>query len=327
MIDIIACFLLIIAFLLLPVVISMVIETMRKPPGIPTSLYWSDEIPIQYTMVDGMRIRYIKTGQGPNLVLLHTLRTQLDIFQKVIPELSRHFTVYAFDYPGHGFSDIPETEYTPDFFVNCVSNFLEVMEIDNATLAGISIGGSIPLLIAANQNTRVKNIISINPYDYGNGKGVERGNFIACLIFTLARIPVLGETVMRFRNRIVETKIMQGGVSSPESLTKDFLQQLWDSGIRKGHYRGFINLIRNAGKWEKVRSRYANIKIPVLLVYGDQDWSRESERQRNIHEIPGARVEFVENGGHFLSLDQPDAVIKLIKQNANAWIEEGKNLA
>jgi hypothetical protein len=35
------------------------------------------------------------------LVLLHTLRTQLDLFEKVVPELSKHSTVYAVDYPGH----------------------------------------------------------------------------------------------------------------------------------------------------------------------------------------------------------------------------------
>ena len=309
--------LLVIAIVVLPVLVSLVFEALRKQPEIPASLYWSDDIPIQYTKVDGIKIRYVKTGHGPNLLLLHTLRTQLDIFEKVIPELSRNFTVYAPDYPGHGFSDIPDTDYTPDFFVTFVERFLEIMNLEKVTLAGISIGGSIPLLIAAKKNTRIKNIISINPYDYGNGRGVERGNFIARLIFTLARIPVLGETVMRFRNSIIEGKIMQGGVSNPGSLTKDFLQQVWASGTRKGHYRGFINLIRNSDKWEKARSRYTGINIPVLLVYGDKDWSRENERERNIKDIPAARVEFVENGGHFLSLDQPDVFIQLIRKFVN----------
>jgi hypothetical protein len=37
-------------------------------------------VPIQYADIGGTKVRYIKTGAGPNLVLLHTLRTQLDIF-------------------------------------------------------------------------------------------------------------------------------------------------------------------------------------------------------------------------------------------------------
>src|ERR1700712_4510160 len=39
-------------------------------------------------------------GDGPNLVLIHTVRTQLDLFQFVVPLLAKHFTVYALDLPG-----------------------------------------------------------------------------------------------------------------------------------------------------------------------------------------------------------------------------------
>jgi Predicted hydrolases or acyltransferases (alpha/beta hydrolase superfamily) len=312
------CLTLLIAIIVLPIALSMILEALRREPQIPESLYWSKDIPICYITIDGMRIRYIQAGKGPNLVLLHTLRTQLDIFQKVVPELIRDYTVYAPDYPGHGFSDIPKTEYTPELFVKTIEGFLEELDIKNTTLAGVSIGGSIPLLIATKHNPRVKNIISINPYDYGKGRGIERGNFIARLIITLARIPVLGETVMRFRNTMVEKIIMEGGVARPDALPKEFLQQVWDSGVRKGHYRGFINLIRNAAKWEQARHVYAQINIPVVLVYGDKDWSRENERNRTLEEIRGAKLEIVKNGGHFLSLDQPGEVIRLIKQYATA---------
>ena len=48
----------------------------------------------------GERLRFVKTGSGPDLVLMHTVRTQLDLFQFVIPRLAKHFTVYAFDLPG-----------------------------------------------------------------------------------------------------------------------------------------------------------------------------------------------------------------------------------
>jgi len=309
-------FLVLIAFIFAPVALSFLMEAARKPPQTPESLYWSKEIPIQYLTIDGMRLRYIKAGQGPALVLLHTLRTQLDIFQKIIPQLTGEFTVYAVDYPGHGFSDIPKADYKPELFISTIEKFLQELNIENATLAGVSIGGSISLLIAARHNKRIKNVISINPYDYGNGMGIERGNFVAWLIFTLSRIPVVGETVMRFRNTMVEKIIFQGGVAFPDALPEEYLQQVWDSGVRKGHYRAFINLIRNAHLWESASRDYAQIRIPVLLVYGDKDWSHEDERQRTLNAVPGAKMEIVKNGGHFLSLDQPDAVIQLIKQYA-----------
>ena len=309
--------LIILAFFIAPVFISMVMEALRKTPKTPEKLYWDNSIDINYVQLKDYELRYIKTGSGPNLLLLHTLRTQLDIFEKVIPELSKTFTVYALDYPGHGFSSIPNTQFEPDLFVHSVEQFMDALDITDATLAGISIGGSIPLLIAAKNNTRVKNVVTINPYDYFKGRGVTRANFVALLIFTLARFPVLGETVMRFRNPMVEKIILQGGVYEPKALTTGFLQQTWASGVRKGHYRALINLIRNADKWEEVRHVYGKITIPVTLVYGEHDWSTENEREQNTRDIPNASVEIIKDGGHFLSLDQPDQVIRVIKNSAN----------
>ena len=179
---------------------GLIAEALRIAPKTPEQLYWAPEIPIRYVDIDGNRIRYIKTGSGPNLVLLHTLRTQLDIFEKLVPLLEKSFTVYALDYPGHGFSDIPQTDYRPELFVKTVEGFLDKLDLSEVTLAGISIGGVIPLIIAAKKNKRVKKVIAINPYDYGRGSGLSRANAVAGLIFTLARVPVLGEMVMRLRN-------------------------------------------------------------------------------------------------------------------------------
>ena len=100
--------LLIVGSLILLVVLSFGVEALRRRPTAPTTLYWDPKIPIQTTVISGNTIRYIKAGKGPTLVLLHTLRTQLDIFEKLVPLLSKSFTVYALDYPGHGFSDIPD---------------------------------------------------------------------------------------------------------------------------------------------------------------------------------------------------------------------------
>ncbi len=303
----------IIAATIVPVLLSLLVEALRSRPQEPATLYWGPGIAIHYLTLDGVRIRYIKTGQGPNVVLLHTLRTQLDIFEKVIPELARTTTVYALDYPGHGFSDIPKADYVPDLFVAAVEKFMDQLDIKDATLAGISIGGSIPLLIAAKHNPRLKNVVSINPYDYGKGLGVTRGNIVAFVIVQLSRIPILGETFMRLRQPFIEKLILQGGVSRSDALTPGFLQQVWDSGVRKGHYQGFINLIRNAASWESARAVYGKIKLPVLLVYGAQDWSNESERKQTLAEVPGAKLETIKDGGHFLSLDQPGEVIRVIR--------------
>ena len=268
--------LLIIGSLIFFIVLSFAVEALRRRPTAPTTLYWAPKIPIQTTVLGGNTIRYIKNGKGPPLVLLHTLRTQLDIFEKLVPLLSKSFTVYALDYPGHGFSDIPKTDYGPELFVKTIEGFLDELW--------------------------------------------------AWLTFTLAKVPVLGETVMRLRNQLIEQRILQGGVANPEAITPGFGAQVRASGLRRNHYRAFLNLLRHAHIWDEARQRYREINLPVLVIYGDRDWSRQEERRRTVEAIPGAKVETVANGGHFLSLDQPERLAQLIKSFIGAEASQATKL-
>jgi pimeloyl-ACP methyl ester carboxylesterase len=303
---------LIVVLVIGPVLVSYVVEALRPKPTVPAKLSWEPDISIDYVDVNGIKLRYVTVGEGKPLVLLHTLRTQLDIFQKIIPELSKHFQVYAFDYPGHGWSDITGETLKPEVFYGAASGFLDALDINDAVVAGISIGGTIPLVMAARHNPRIKKVVSINPYDYGSGGGIQRSSFIANLIFTLAKIPVLGDTVMRMRNRMVEDQIFKGGVYNPEDFPPSFLDELYTGGCRPGHYKSFLSLIRNSGLWDEARGEYKNINVPVLLIYGDDDWSNPEEREANQRDIPGVKYEIIKNAGHFLSLDAPNELSRLI---------------
>ena len=295
-----------------PVVVSYVVEAMRSAPATPSRLGWAPEVPIKYVKVDGINLRFLDIGQGPPLVLLHTLRTQLDMFQKVIPELSQHFHVYALDYPGHGFSDIPAVEYTPEFFTDVVAGFLEQMDIKDAVVAGESIGGSIPLRLAAQGNLRVKQVIAINAYDYDAGRGAMRSSPVAKLLFSLNNIPILGSTFWRLRQYPIFKNIMEGGVVHKDSWPPTLLREMNEVGNRPYHYQAFMSLVHHWAGWEDARANYEKIAIPVLLVYGEGDWSRPDEREANRRAIPGAEMAIVKDAGHFLSLDAPEAVIQNI---------------
>ena len=126
---------------------SFIVEALRRPPEAPKRLSWAPDIAINYLTVNGNRFRYVRTGQGPIVVLLHTLRTQLDLFEKVVPGLAKHFTVYALDYPGHGYSDIPQARYDAEFFARSVEGFLDVLDLREVTLCGVSIGATIALIM------------------------------------------------------------------------------------------------------------------------------------------------------------------------------------
>jgi pimeloyl-ACP methyl ester carboxylesterase len=80
---------------------------MESRPNSDYTRTWSPPGEIEYAkLADGTRLRYVKAGSGPALILLHTVRTQLDHFQLVIPKLVHAFRVFAIDMPGMGWSDI-----------------------------------------------------------------------------------------------------------------------------------------------------------------------------------------------------------------------------
>ena len=311
--DILLILVIIVLFAIAPVFVSYIVAAFKSEPTTPQTLALLPDISVNYTIVDGVNIRYITIGSGPNLVLLHTFRSQLDIYYKIIPELSKSFTVYAFDYPGHGYSDIPEVDYTPQFFAEKVEGFLNDRDLQNITLAGVSIGATLSLMLAAKRNSRIDRVIAINPCDYV-GAGIERGNAIAKLFITMCKLPVLGGTFMRLNNRLAERKVIEGTVSNSDAISNEFAEELYLSGTRKGYYQAFLNLIHHADMWDEVKSSYKNIEIPVLLAYGDNDWAHKEERNQTQSLIPNVQTESVPQGGHWLMLDYPDNVIDLIRK-------------
>src|SRR5438034_4383114 len=118
---------------------------MRTKSG-PNSDYtrtWSPSGEIEYAkLADGTRLRYLKVGSGQTmLILLHTVRTQLDKFQLVIPRIAHAFTIYAIDMPGMGWSDIVRgASYTEPVLRRAIVEFVRTLDIRHATLAGASMG-------------------------------------------------------------------------------------------------------------------------------------------------------------------------------------------
>jgi len=159
-------------------------------------------------------------------------------------------SIYALDYPGHGYSDIPAAKYDAAFFSDAIEGFLDGLDLRDDTLAGVSIGGSISLILAARNNPRVSRVVAINPYDYAKGRGMARSSFLARLVVGLSDIPVLGETVMRLRAFFVMKSVLEGGVSEPRHIPQELIKEVYLVGNRRGHYRAFISLLRNVETWE-----------------------------------------------------------------------------
>jgi pimeloyl-ACP methyl ester carboxylesterase len=265
----------------------------------------------------GAELRYLRTGTGRPLVLLHTLRTQLDYFHRLIERLdTTRVEVVAVDLPGHGRSSAPRVDYTADYFTDAIEQLLEACELREAIVVGESIGGTIALMLAARGNPRVARVIAVNPYDYGRWGGIRRSSLVANVSFTAMLWPAIGVMVARSRSRWVLRRVMEGGLYDRHALPATLIEEMQRCGSLPGHAHAFRSLNQQWRSWIAARAKYPTITLPVTLVYGSDDWSHPDERQANAHALAGARTVSLERCGHFASLEKPERVAQLIAEVA-----------
>ncbi|MDT5348242.1 MAG: hypothetical protein QOH91_1529, partial [Mycobacterium sp.] len=158
---------------------------------------------------DGSRLRYYTAGTGSPLVLMHTVRTQLDYFQLVIPLLWEHYTVYALDLPGMGWSDIVAgARYEEAQLRSAVVEFVSELDLHGVTLAGESLGAALALSASIDLKDRVSRVVAFNSYDYPSG--LERGNWLARFIITSVRLPGLGPVFASREPRPIMRAVLHG---------------------------------------------------------------------------------------------------------------------
>src|SRR5262249_29463821 len=264
------------------------------------------------TLSSGTRLRYLKVGAGPSLLLLHTVRTQLDYFQRLIPKLTSHFTVYAVDLPGLGWSDIsPAASYEEPSVRTAVVEFVEKLDLKDFTLAGESIGATLSLT-ASTQLSQVRNIVALNTYDYP--KGVERANLIASIAVKAMRIAVLGLLPSKLENALILRGVMRGGFFDPGKFPEDFLAEQLRSGRRASFAHVECGYFRALPSYIAARRLYPRVNVPVTLIYGDHDWSKPQERDEVAQLVQGSRKITLAQSGHFGSLEHPDAIAKCVME-------------
>jgi pimeloyl-ACP methyl ester carboxylesterase len=277
-----------------------------------TLRWWPDRKPEFLSLAPGgPKVRYLRAGQGPALVLLHSIRTQLDLFQRVIPKLSDHFTVYAFDYPGFGWSEIiPGADYREPAMRAHVVDFIERLDLRDVTLVGESMGATLALTTAAVLGDRVERVIAFNAYDYL--PGVERANLLASIIIKFVRAPLIGPIFAAMESRATLAGILKGGFHDPRSLPPGFIDELAKGGKRQGYASVARAVYRGLPSYVAARSYYARIDVPVTLVYGDHDWSRPAEREANRALIKRAKMIVLKDTGHIASLERPEEFARIL---------------
>ena len=266
-----------------------------------------------FTRSDGSRLRYFTAGTGPALVLMHTIRTQLDYFHRVIPLLWDSFTVYAVDLPGMGWSDIvPGARYEEPQLRAAVVEFVTGLDLHDVTLAGESLGGALSLSASIDLKDRVARVVAFNSYDYPSG--LERGNLFARFIISSVRAPVMGPMFALMESRPIMKGIMRGGVVDNSALPDDLLVELRRSGRRKGYARVSRAIYRSLKGFEKARDRYRDVSVPVTLVYSEHDWARPAERDHVAGLLTEVERITLPDTGHFSALERPNEMARILRR-------------
>jgi pimeloyl-ACP methyl ester carboxylesterase len=121
--------------------------------------------------MDGARMRYLRAGSGPPIVLLHGLLAYSFSWRYAMPALAPLRTCYAPDMLGAGFSERPKIDHSMRATALRLLKFAERLKLDSFDLLGTSRGGAVAMSAAAECVKRGKPhirslilVAPVNPY-------------------------------------------------------------------------------------------------------------------------------------------------------------------
>jgi len=100
----------------------------------------------------GLRVRYIDVGPtaapanaAPALLLIPGHTSRIEEYDGLVPVLARRHRVVVLDYPGSGYAEKPDREYSLALYEDVSTGLLDALGIERAHLAGGSLGGNLVL--------------------------------------------------------------------------------------------------------------------------------------------------------------------------------------
>jgi len=123
------------------------------PPASPPSNFKH-----AYAKVNGIDLHYVIGGSGEPLVLLHGFGNNWYMWNRLLPEFSKHFTVIAPDLPGLGESGKPDSGYDKKTMAGYIHGLIKQLGYDHINLAGHDIGLMVAYAYAAQFSGEVKKL-------------------------------------------------------------------------------------------------------------------------------------------------------------------------
>jgi pimeloyl-ACP methyl ester carboxylesterase len=115
--------------------------------------------------VDGLTINYEVQGEGEALLLIPYLSADHACYAFQLPAYTEHFRCIAIDLPGSGESDKPPGPYSTGGYADQVAGFLGAIGVEQAHIAGVSLGAGVAMHLAARHPGRVRSLSLHSAWD------------------------------------------------------------------------------------------------------------------------------------------------------------------
>ena len=270
-----------------------------------------------YTSLKDGELGYVKEGKGKEtIIFIHGLSSNADAWSKNISELQKDFTCYALDLPGYGRSYKDNKDFTPTYFAQILNEFTQKMGIKNFILVGHSMGGQAAIKYAATYTDKVKKLVLIAP------AGIEEfTDFEALTMKAVTNKEGIKATS--------DEQIDKNYAINFHQMPKEAHQMIVDrKNIKKADdFDAHALAIEKSIKGmldDKVITDIPNIKLPVLLLFAENDLlipNRYFHAQMTIKDVAekaqksftNSSLMMIPESGHFLQFEQPEIVNEQIK--------------
>ena len=285
---------------------------MKGTLGPETNLEAIHSVEEQWVSLDGIRVRYLRSGSGPPLLLLHGLLGYSFSWRFAMPMLAQQATVYAVDMPGAGFSERPaDLDCCLKASAERLLRFLDVVGLESCDLLGTSQGGAVAIMAAAIAPRRVRRLILVNPVNPWSAHGKRRANFLSSRPITplfLRLAPRLTMTHHFILRRLFgdARRIRPGtleGYSAPFALPGAFINTL--AMLRSWN--------RDLQQLESMLPRINH--IPTLMVWGSVDRAVTPESAHELlKHFQNCRVVMLKGVGHLPYEEVPEEFNRVVAE-------------
>jgi pimeloyl-ACP methyl ester carboxylesterase len=216
------------------------------------------------------QINFATAGQGAPLVLLHGLYpgASNDQWQNNFDFLSKHFKVFAPDLLGFGASHRPDVKYRPALYEQFLADFLKEVVAEPATVVASGQTAPFAIDVAASEPKLIDRLILDTPT--GLTRFSEPPTPAQRLFSLYLRVPIDGDLIYSFMvtKRSIREQLTAQGLADPRLITPMLVHRLWRQAHQPGAKWAPIALL--GGRLNhNAQSGYANLKQPVLILWGD----------------------------------------------------------